>query len=466
MSLPLIAKKRNVMSSAERVQMYQRKLYLKAKQEKEYRFYILYDKVFLDYILQESWERVKFNGGSAGVDGLTFEMIESAGVEIFLKELKEELRQQTHQASAVKRVWIPKDNGGKRPLGIPTIKDRVAQMACKLVIEPIFEADFEDSSYGFRPKRSGQEAITKIKEYLKSGKTEVYDADLSNYFDTIPHDKLKIALEERIADKRVLTLINKWLKAPIYEDGQFKGGKKNKEGVPQGGVISPLLSNLYLHLLDRIVSFSKGLFKRLGIAMVRYADDFILMGKIMESTAITKLKELLERMGLRLNEKKSSQIDAREQPFHFLGFVFRYDLNFQYPQGGKFWNVKPSEKSSRKIREKIGFTLERMGHYKVEALVGELNALIMGWLTYFEIKGVSYPFVAKRKLNYYLRARLEKYFNRKSQRKSRLYRKQALRKQGQQMWRKLFTACSFSLLYWEMYFFQLKSIVIKIPPGA
>ena len=423
--LPLIAKKRKEMSSTERVQMYQRKLYLKAKQEKGFRFYILYDKIFLHYILAEAWQRVKANGGSAGVDGVTFEMIETAGVEGFLKALSEELRQQTYQASAVKRVWIPKSKGGKRPLGIPTIKDRVAQMACKMVIEPIFEADFEDSSYGFRPKRSGQEAIVKIREHLKSGKTAVYDADLSSYFDTIPHDKLKIALEERIADKRVLKLINKWLKAPIYEEGQFKGGKKHKEGVPQGGVISPLLSNLYLHLLDRIVSYSKGLFRKLGMVMVRYADDFVLMGKTLGSAVIKKLKELLDRMGLKLNEQKSTQLDAREKPFHFLGFVFRYDQSLKNPQGGKFWNVKPSEKSNKKIREKIGATLQRMGHYKVETLVSELNAILRGWLNYFEIKGVSYPFVAKRKLNYYLRTRLVKYFNRKSQRKSRLYRKQA-----------------------------------------
>ena len=423
--LPLIAKKRKEMSSAERVQMYQRKLYLKAKQEKGYRFYILYDKTFLNFMLQEAWERVKANGGSSGIDGMTFEAIEAAGVGEFLKTLSEELRQQTYEASAVKRVWIPKSNGGKRPLGIPTIKDRVAQMACKMVIEPIFEADFEDSSYGFRPKRSGQEAITKIREHLQSGKTEVYDADLSNYFDTIPHEKLKIALEERIAEKRVLKLINKWLKAPIYEEGQFKGGKTNREGVPQGGVISPLLSNLYLHLLDRIVSYSKGLFKRLGIVMVRYADDFVLMGKTLGRAAIEKMKGLLARMGLKLNEEKSTQIDSREKPFHFLGFVIRYDRSFKNPQGGKFWNVKPSEKSNKKIREKIGATLQRMGHYRVDTLVSELNAIIRGWLNYFEIKGVSYPFVAKRKLSYYLRIRLVKYFNRKSQRKSRLYRKQA-----------------------------------------
>lgn len=423
--LSLIAKKRKEMSSTERVQMYQRKLYLKAKQEKGFRFYILYDKIFLPFMLREAWERVKANGGSAGVDGQTIEGIEKAGVEEFLRTLSEELRQQTYQASAVKRVWIPKSDGGKRPLGIPTIKDRVAQMSCKMVIEPIFEADFEDSSYGFRPKRSGQEAIAKIKEYLKSGKTEVYDADLSKYFDTIPHDKLKVGLEERIADKRVLKLINKWLKAPIYEEGQFKGGKTNREGVPQGGVISPLLSNLYLHLLDRIVSYSKGLFKRLGIVMVRYADDFVLMGRTLEKAGIEKVKELLDRMGLKLNEEKSKQIDAKETPFHFLGFVFRYDRSFKNPQGKKFWNVKPSTKSSKKIREKIGATLQQMGHYKVDALVSELNAILGGWLNYFDIRGVSYSFVAKQQLNLYLRVRLTQYFNRKSQRKSRLYRKQA-----------------------------------------
>jgi len=423
--LPLIAKKRKEMSSTERVQMYQRKLYLKAKQEKGFKFYILYDKIFLAFMLKEAWERVKSNGGSGGVDGVTFEAIEEAGVEEFLKELSEELRQQTYQATAVKRVWIPKSNGGKRPLGIPIIKDRVAQMACKMVIEPIFEADFEDSSYGFRPKRSGQAAIAKIKEHLKNGKTEVFDADLSKYFDTIPHDKLKIALEERIADKRVLKLVNKWLKAPIYEEGQFKGGKTNTEGVPQGGVISPLLSNLFLHLLDRIVNDSKRLFRKLGIVMVRYADDFVLMGRTLGEASIKKLKELLARMGLQLNEQKSTQIDARKKPFHFLGFVFRYDRSFKNPQGEKFWNVKPSEKSNKKIREKIGATLQQMGHYKVEVMVSELNAILRGWLNYFEIEGVSYSFVAKRKLNYYLRARLTQYFNRKSQRKSRLYRKQA-----------------------------------------
>ena len=423
--LVLIAKKRKEMSSAERVQPYQRKLYLKAKQGKEYKSYILYDKIFLHYILAESWKRVKANGGSAGVDGQTSEVIEAGGVEKFLKTLSEELRQQDYQPSAAKRVWIPKSNGEKRPLGIPTIKDRVAQMACKLVIEPVFEADFEDSPYGSRPKRPAHGAVAKIKEHLKAGKTEVYDAGLSKYFDTIPHGKLMIALRERMAGRRVLSLIEKWLKAPVSEDGQFSGGEKDKEGAPQGGVIPPLPSNLYLHLLDRIVNSSKSIFKEAGIVMVRYADDFVLMGKTLGGAALAKLKDLLGRMGLTINEKKSGQLNARETPFNFLGFVFRFGQGHKDPQGPKFWNVKPNEKPNKKIREKIGEALKKMGHYKPQDMVGELNAILRGWLNYFDVKGVSYPFVAKRALDHYLRHRLWRYFNRKSQRKSRLYRKQA-----------------------------------------
>lgn len=422
--LKLIPKKRKEMSRTERVQLIQRKLYLKAKQEKGYRFYVLYDKIFLPYVLEEAWERVKANGGSAGIDGRTIEMIETAGSKDLLKELSEELRRQTYQPSAVKRVWIPKSNGDKRPLGIPTVKDRVAQMACQIVIEPIFEADFEESSYGFRPKRGAQDAVTKIKEHLKSGRTEVYDADLSKYFDTIPHEKLMIALKERIVDQRVLKLINKWLKAPVNEDGQFKGGKKNKVGTPQGGVISPLLANLYLHLLDRIVNSGTSIFGKTGVTMTRYADDFVLMGKHLPNGVLARLKELLSRMGLTLNEQKSVLINARQTPFNFLGFTFRYDKNTKHPERPKFWNVKPSEKSNKRIRESIGTALNRMGHYRPEEIVRELNGMIRGWLNYFDIKGVSYPYTAKLKLNYYLRMRLMRYFNRKSQRKSRLYRKQ------------------------------------------
>lgn len=205
----------------ERVRQLQEKLYCKAKQEKAYKFYVLYDKVSITYMLQESYKRVKASGGSPGIDGEDFSDIEAYGLGKYLEELREEIGKQTYQPQPVKRVWIPKANGSERPLGIPTIRDRIVQMSCKMVIEPIFEADFEDSSYGFRPGRSAKDAISTIKEHLQAGKTAVYDADLSNYFDTIPHDKLKKVLELRISDPRILRLINKWLKSVVYEDGDY-----------------------------------------------------------------------------------------------------------------------------------------------------------------------------------------------------------------------------------------------------
>ncbi|MBA7582433.1 hypothetical protein ES708_24361 [subsurface metagenome] len=265
----LSLKKRKEMNSKERVRLLQLKLYQKAKQEKKYKFYILYDKIFLEHILEEAYIRAKANDGSPGIDKQTFADIEKYGTDKFLYELKEELRKRTYKPQAVKRVWIDKENGGKRPLGIPTIKDRVAQSACKLVIEPIFEANFNDSSYGFRPKRSAKGAITEIRQSLIKENHMVYDADLSKYFDTIPHDKLEIALKERITDPRVLHLIKLWLKVPIVEaDGEYTGGKSNKKGTPQG-VISPLLANVYMNLLDRIVNNPRGYYSKNGIKMIR-----------------------------------------------------------------------------------------------------------------------------------------------------------------------------------------------------
>lgn len=419
-------KKRKDMSSMERVQLLQRKLYLKAKGDKGYKFYILYDKVFLKYILEESWRRVSENGGAAGVDGKTIQDIRKEGVENFLKDLQEDLRKQTYAASAVKRVEIPKSHGGTRPLGIPTVRDRVAQMACKLIIEPIFEADFTKDSFGFRPKQSAHGAIRAIKEELKSGKVEVYDADLSKYFDTIPHDKLVIALAERISDKRIIDLIKKWLRSPVRKDGQDKGGRKKKVGTPQGGVISPLLSNIYLHLLDRIVSHPKSLFNQRGIRIIRYADDFVLLGKRISEEVKGKLEELLSRMELQLNEQKSKEVNAEQSSFEFLGFKISYDKSLYGPK--KYWNIQPSEKSQQKIRSNIKEKLRKIGHYGPEEVTGELNDIIRGWLTYFDVPGISYTKVAKRKLRHYLKDRLYRYYNRKSQRKSRLYRQQAFEK--------------------------------------
>jgi len=385
---------------------------------------VLYDKLSFGYMLREAWRQVKANGGSPGIDGVRIADVEKRGVEGYLKELEEELRERRYRPQAVKRVLIPKANGGERPLGIPTVRDRIAQTVCKLVLEPIFEADFKESSHGFRPGRSSKDAMQAIKAYLGQGKSEVLDADLSKYFDKIPHDRLLIALQERISDKRVLELVKKWLKAPVYEDSQFKGGKKNKVGTPQGGVISPLLANIYLNLLDRIVDNPKSEFWKYGLKMVRYADDFVLMGKEIPERAKEKLKELLNRMGLGLNEAKTRIVQATEASFDFLGFTVRYDKDLK-GRVTRYWNIIPSRKSEQKIRDKRKEFLQKHGHSTAQEVSDGLNSLMRGWLNYFTISQVSYPAMSKRRLRYYLQDRLNRYYHRKSQRKCRLYGQKA-----------------------------------------
>jgi group II intron reverse transcriptase/maturase len=416
----LFKRRRSEIPDAERVSILQEKLYQKAKQERGYVFYVLYDKMFIPYFLREAWKSVKSNDGAPGVDGITIGKVEEYGVDAYLKELGEELRKQTYKPQAVKRVMIPKANGGLRPLGIPTVRDRIAQTVCKMILEPIFEADFEESSYGFRPERSSKDAITAIKEHLKAGKTEIYDADLSKYFDTIPHDKLQIALKQRIADPRMLKLITKWLKVSVFEDGQYKSGKDNHTGTPQGGVISPLLANIYLHLVDRIVNNGQSLFSKHGVKMVRYADDFVLMGRMLPDEVIEKLKNLLHRMGLSLNEGKTRKLDARSENFSFLGFTIRYDKDIK-GRDFRYWNIVPSKKSEQKIRDKVKEYLRKHGHCRAHDVADGLNTIMRGWLNYFSITGVSYPAMSKRRLRVYLFNSLYRYYNRKSQRKSRLY---------------------------------------------
>lgn len=420
----LFKRRRSQIPDAERVNLLQGKLYQKAKQEKGYKFYVLYDKLFLPYLLREAWRSVKKNAGAAGIDGITIEKVEASGVNEYLNALSEDLRKRTYKPQAVKRVMIPKANGGERPLGIPTVRDRIAQSACKMILEPIFEADFEENSYGFRPNRSAKDAISMIKQNLKEGKTEILDADLSKYFDTIPHDKLSIAVKERVSDPRVLKLIELWLKVPVYEDGQFKGGKKNGKGTPQGGVISPLLANIFLHLLDRIVSNTKSLFHKFEIKIVRYADDFVLMGRTIPDEVMTRLKNLLQRMGLTLNEDKTKQTDAKENSFNFLGFMIRYSKDLFNPNK-KYWEIKPAKKSETKVRENIKKYLDTHGHCPAKEVASGINAITRGWMNYFDIKGVTYPTVSKKKLRYYLVNSLYRYYNRKSQRRSRLYGQQA-----------------------------------------
>jgi len=413
--LALFAKRKNEMTDAERVLILGHKLYQKAKQEKGYKFYVLYDKLFIPYMLREAWKQVKQNDGSAGIDGTTISDIEAYGVSTYLYELGEELRKKTYKPKAVKRVMIPKANGGERPLGIPVVRDRIAQTVCKMLLEPIFEADFEESSYGFRPDRSSKDAMAAIKGHLQSGKTTVLDADLSKYFDTIPHDKLMIALKERISDPRVLELIQMWLKVPVVEADQFKGGKKNKLGTPQGGVISPLLANVYLHLLDRIVNNPASIFAKMGVKIVRYADDFVFLGSSINDAVMERIKGLLHRMGLSLNEEKTRRVDAKEKPFNFLGFTVRYSKDL-FIKGKRYWEIFPSAKSETKIREKIREYLETHGHSSAKDIAKGLNSKLRGWINYFDIKGVSYAAMGKRRLRHYLSSKLYRYYNRKSQR--------------------------------------------------
>ena len=408
------------MSDDERVRDFQRKLYRKAKQEEGFRFYVLYDKVRMSHFLREAYKRCKANGGSAGADGITFEDVESYGVEKFFGEIIEELENKTYEPQPVLRVYIPKTNGKTRPLGIPVIKDRVVQMSVKLVIEPIFEADFEDSSYGFRPRRSAGDAVREIKERLREGKTEVFDADLSSYFDTIPHKELLRLIGMRISDKNVLHLIKMWLKAPVIEEGKRGGGKKNKIGTPQGGVISPLLANIYLHMLDKAVNRENGFFYKYGITIIRYADDWVLMAKRIPREALDYLNRLLKKLKLRLNEDKSKIVKAEEESFDFLGHTISFSDDLFGRKHKKYWNIEPSKKSQKKVREKIGNYLKSNGHKAAEKVANELNAITRGWINYFTIRGVTYPNKAKRDLRYYLFNKLTRYYKRKSQRRSKL----------------------------------------------
>jgi RNA-directed DNA polymerase len=392
------------------------KLGQKAKREPKFRFYTLYGHLSKEDLLQEAWKMVKRNGGSAGIDNVTIRDIEtsSAGVSGFLKEIQEEIRSKTYHPKPVKRVYIPKSDGKLRPLGIPTVKDRVVQATLLLIIEPIFEQDFLDCSYGFRPERSAHQAIDAIKSAICNGRTQVYDADLKGYFDSIPHDKLMKAVERRIADQQVLKLIRKWLTAPIWEEG--KPMSPNDRGTPQGGVISPLLANIYLHWFDKVFYGQQGPGTTAKAVLVRYADDFVIMARYLTGKMITWIEGEIEgRFGLTINREKTKIKDLAvpNERLDFLGFTMRREGVKKVPW--KFYcKEQPSQISLNRAKAAIReITSPKNGFKPITEVVKELNQYLRGWGQYFS-KG--YPSKIFSSINGYVDERVYRFLQRRSQR--------------------------------------------------
>lgn len=373
------------LQTPEKIRSLQKKLYLKAKAEPDYRFYLLYDKVWRDDILEHAYRLARANGGASGVDGVTFAAIEAAGQKEWLAGVGKTLRERTYRPDPVRRVMIPKPNGGERPLGIPTIRDRVVQTAMKLVIEPIFEVDLEPNTYGYRPRRSAGDAIKAVHELLRRGHTDVVDADLSKYFDTIPHDQLMQSVARRIADGDILKLIKMWLKAPVEEtdrDGRKRmtGGKRNKQGTPQGGVISPLLANLYMNRFLKYWRLTEQ-GRKLKAYVIAYADDFVILSRGHAEEAKGWARAVMTRLGLTLNEAKTSLRNACEERFNFLGYSFGPHY---FPKNGrKYLGASPSKKSVARLKPRISAILHPGNKAPWSEVRVELNRVLKGWSGYF-----------------------------------------------------------------------------------
>jgi RNA-directed DNA polymerase len=363
----------------------QRQLYRKAKNEPEYRFYLLYDKVYREDILAHAYRLAKANQGAPGVDGQNFEDIEKQGLEVWLTGIREELRNKTYQPQAVRRVIIPKPGGGERALGIPTLRDRVVQTATKLVIEPILEADLEPNAYGYRPGRSAQDAIREVEKQMRAGYTEVVDADLSKYFDTIPHRELMKCVARRIVDREVLHLIKMWLVAPVEERDEkgkrrMAGGKNRTCGTPQGGVISPLLANLYINrMLKGWRKTKRG--EQFQARIINYADDFVILSRNQAVEALEWTRKVVAELGLTLNEAKTSIKQARKERFNFLGYTF--GPHYRWKDGREYLGTSPSDKSVARIKAKVGEILTPSNKEPWEEVCQRLNQTLRGWAAYF-----------------------------------------------------------------------------------
>jgi RNA-directed DNA polymerase len=373
------------LETPEPIRRLQRKLYVKAKQEPAYRFYLLYDKLYRPDILQHAYLLCKANGGAAGVDGVRFEDIEKAGRAEWLAALGKELREKSYRPSPVRRVMIPKAGGGERPLGIPTIRDRVAQTAAKLILEPIFEADFVDEAYGYRPGRSATDAVKEVHQALRQGYTDVVDADLSKYFDTIPHKELMRSVARRVVDRAMLKLVRMWLKVPVEErdekgNRRYTGGKGSKAGTPQGGVISPLLANLYMHrFLKHWHGCGKG--RELKARIVNYADDFVILSRGRASEARSWTGKVMSALKLTLNTIKTCLRDARKEVFNFLGYSFGPVCDHR--DGSWYTGAWPSDKSVQRVKAKLHEVLEPWNCGTWETVAEQVNRILRGWSSYF-----------------------------------------------------------------------------------
>lgn len=405
------------------------KLAHKAKTEPRYKFYSLYNQIFRMDVLKTAWRLVQENKGAPGVDNVTIKDIENqaGGYMKLLEEIHSELKNKTYKSQHVKRVYIPKTDGSKRPLGIPVVKDRIVQMAVVLVLEPIFEADFLDCSYGFRPGISAHDGIREIARSIKKGMTIIYDADMKGYFDSIPHDKLMKCLLRRVVDSSVLNLIRMWLRTPVVEPPPDKGGKptitRPSKGTPQGGVISPLLSNIYFHCFDKVFHGSEGPSKKIGAKLVRYADDFVVLMRYHSAETLRFIKDkLVDWMGLEINEVKTKIVNMDEDgsSIDFLGFNIR--LFPSSYNAGKYPRVEPKKKAFEKAKDNIrGMTSTRNNWRPIDEMIKALNMFLGGWSGYFKLGN---PFEVFAKLDDFTRCRVRRNLKNRSQREYKKGEKQ------------------------------------------